>query len=263
MNCWRKALNSLKRWLSRLLLAVLLAGQVVLHLFRARIDPHNTREQMANVGPSSLLITLLTGVSVGAVFTIQVAREFINFGAGNVVGGVLALALFRELAPVLTGVVVAGRIGSAFAAEIGTMQVTEQIDALLMLRTDPVDYLVVPRTLACCLMMPVLSLGFGLIGLFAGSLVAQSAYGIPLSIFFDGIRNFLEPWDVLSSLIKAVIFGLVVAAIGTNWGLTTTGGARGVGESTTGSVVTSLLMIFVLDFFLSQFMFSGVGDVAL
>lgn len=235
----------------------------MLHLFRARINPQNTQEQMANVGPSSLLITLLTGLGVGGVFTIQVAREFINFGAGNVVGGVLALALFRELAPVLTGVVVAGRVGSAFAAEIGTMQVSEQIDALLMLRTDPVDYLVVPRTLACCLMMPILCLGFGLIGLMAGSVVAQSAYGIPISSFFDSVRNFLEPWDVFSSLIKSVLFGWIVAAIGTNWGLTTTGGARGVGESTTGSVVTALLVIFVADFFLSLLMFSGIGDATL
>ncbi len=120
-----------------MLAAALLGGQVMLHLLKGKIHRRNTIDQMAAVGPESLLIALLTAGFVGMVFTIQVAREFINLGAANVVGGVLALSLTRELGPVLTAVIVTGRVGSAFAAEIGTMQVTEQIDALLMLRTDP------------------------------------------------------------------------------------------------------------------------------
>ncbi|MBD0343993.1 MAG: ABC transporter permease, partial [Coleofasciculus sp. Co-bin14] len=144
--------SSLGLWTQRLLAAVFLAGQVVLHLLAGKIHRRNTLDQMAAVGPESLSIALLTAAFVGAVFTVQVAREFINFGATTAVGGVLALALTRELAPVLTAVVLAGRVGSAFAAEIGTMRVTEQIDALYMLKTDPIDYLVIPRVIACCLM---------------------------------------------------------------------------------------------------------------
>ncbi len=132
--------SSLGAWSLRLLAAMFLIGQVIIHLFKGKIHRRNTLEQMAAVGPDSLFIALVTAVFVGAVFTIQVAREFINFGAGNAVGGVLAVALTRELSPVLTAVVLAGRVGSAFAAEIGTMRVTEQIDALLMLKTDPIDY---------------------------------------------------------------------------------------------------------------------------
>lgn len=150
--------SSLGTWSQRLLAATFLSGQVIVHLLRGKIHRRNTLEQLAAVGPDSLFIALLTAIFVGAVFTIQVAREFITFGAGNIVGGVLAVALTRELSPVLTAVIIAGRVGSAFAAEIGTMRVTEQIDALLMLKTDPIDYLVIPRVLACCIMLPILTL---------------------------------------------------------------------------------------------------------
>lgn len=150
--------SSFGLWTERFVAAVLLGGQVAVHVLRGRFYRRNLLEQMVVVGPQSLLIALLTAGFVGAVFTIQVAREFINLGAGNFVGGVLALALTRELTPVLTSVIVAGRVCSAFAAELGTMQVTEQIDALYMLRTDPVDYLVIPRVIACCLMLPLLTI---------------------------------------------------------------------------------------------------------
>ena len=129
-----KTKNSLQLWINRLLEAIFLGGQVLLHLSPHKINRRNTLEQMALVGPASLLIALITAGFVGMVFTIQVAREFIYFGATSAVGGVLALSLARELAPVLTAVVLAGRVGSAFAAEIGTMRVTEQLDALYMLR---------------------------------------------------------------------------------------------------------------------------------
>ena len=128
--------SSLGEWSQRLLAAIFLGGQVLVHLLRGKIHRRNTLQQMAAVGPDSLFIALLTAIFVGAVFTIQVAREFINFGAGNIIGGVLSVALTRELSPVLTAVILAGRVGSAFAAEIGTMRVTEQIDAMLMLKTE-------------------------------------------------------------------------------------------------------------------------------
>ena len=247
-------------WLRRLIAAVFLGGQAIVHILRGKFNYPNIIEQMALVGPQSLLIALVTSTTIGMVFTIQVAREFINIGAGQIVGGVLALALTRELAPVLTAVVVAGRVGSAFAAEIGTMKVSEQIDALYILKTDPVDYLVIPRLMACCIMLPLLTILSIVTGMIGGLLVATSIFGLPTQVFLDSARNFLNGWDLCSAPIKAVCFGALIAIIGCSWGLTTTGGAKGVGQSTTTAVVTSLLAIFISNFFLSWVMFQGAGN---
>lgn len=251
--------NAFNKWLQRLLAAVLLGGQVLVHLLGGKIHRRNVLEQMAIVGPGSLLIALLTAATVGMVFTIQVAREFISLGAGTAVGGVLSLALIRELAPVLTAVIVTGRVGSAFAAEIGTMQVTEQIDALYMLRTDPIDYLVIPRVIACCVMLPLLTLLSFIVGMTGGVFVANSMFSISPTVFFDSAQNFMQISDLTSALIKAAVFGVLIAVISSSWGLTTTGGAKGVGQSTTTAVVTSLLAIFVTNFFLSWLLFQGLG----
>jgi len=243
-----------------LLAAVLLGGQVMVHLLSGRIHRRNTLEQMAAVGPESLLIALLTSTFIGMVFTIQVSREFINFGASSAVGGVLAISLTREMAPVLTAVILAGRVGSAFAAELGTMRVTEQIDALYMLKTDPIDYLVIPRVIACCLMLPILTVLSLMTGMIGGMMIANTLYGIPQNVFIDSARNFLSLWDLCSAPIKGFFFGALIAIIGSSWGLTTTGGAKGVGQSTTTAVVTSLLAIFISNFFLSWIMFQGLGS---
>ena len=243
-----------------MLAAFFVGGQVIIHLFQGKIHRRNTLEQMAVVGPDSLFIALLTPIFVGAVFTIQVAREFVNFGAGNLVGGVLALTLTRELSPVLTAVILAGRVGSAFAAEIGTMRVTEQIDALLVLKTDPIDYLVIPRVIACLLMLPILTLLSLITGMIGGMMIATSLYNLSDTQFIDSARNFLDMWDIFTAVVKASFFGLLIAVIGCSWGLTTTGGAKGVGQSTTTAVVTSLLLIFVSNFFLSWLMFQGSGS---
>jgi phospholipid/cholesterol/gamma-HCH transport system permease protein len=252
--------SSLALWFQRLLSATFLGGQVIVHLLRGKIHRRNVLEQMAMIGPESLTIALVTAIFVGMVFTIQVAKEFINFGATNLVGGVLALALTRELTPVLTAVILAGRVGSAFAAEIGTMQVTEQIDALLMLRTDPIDYLVIPRVLGCCLMLPLLTVISIVTGISGGLFISSALYNIPQDVFLDSARTLLKPGDLFAAAIKAVCFGGMIAVIGCSWGLTTTGGAKGVGQSTTTAVVTSLLAIFVVNFFLSWLMFQGLGS---
>lgn len=257
------ATSSFARWSSRAWAALLLLGQVVFHLLKGRIHRRNTFEQMSIVGPESLGIALLTASFVGMVFTIQVAREFVNLGAGTAVGGVLMISLARELAPVLTAVIIAGRVGSAFAAELGTMRVTEQIDALYMLKTDPIDYLVIPRVLACCMMLPVLTILSLLTGMFGGMLIADSLYGISNTLFIDSARRFITVWDLFSAPIKSVAFGLLIAVIGCSWGLTTTGGAKGVGQSTTTAVVTALMAIFISNFFLSWLMFQGAGSAVL
>jgi phospholipid/cholesterol/gamma-HCH transport system permease protein len=250
------------RWFKRLWSATLLGGQVLVHIIKLKFNYTNTVEQMRVVGPGSLWIALLISLTVGMVFTIQVAREFIAIGAGQAVGGVLSLALARELTPVLTAVVVAGRVGSAFAAEIGTMKVSEQIDALYILKTDPVDYLVIPRVIACCVMVPILTimaLGAGLAG---GWLVATNVFSLSSKMFIESCQNLLNDWDIINAMIKGVCFGALIAIVGCNWGLTTSGGAKGVGESTTDAVVVSLLLIFISNFFLSYLMFQGAGSSA-
>lgn len=251
----------LESWLARSWAAVLLTGQVIFYLFTRKIDTRNTLEQMMAAGPASLVIALITAAVIGMIFTIQVAREFLALGAGSAVGGILALALSRELCPIMMAVVVAGRVGSAFAAEIGTMRVTEQIDALYMLKADPVEYLVIPRLIACCVMVPALTILALLTGLTGGLLMAQ-LYGIADSVFLDSIQTFLKVGDILSGPIKGFVFGGLIAIIGCNWGLTTTGGAKGVGESTTAAVVTCLLAIFITNFILSWIMFRGSGQGA-
>jgi phospholipid/cholesterol/gamma-HCH transport system permease protein len=247
-------------WFKRFIAAIFLGGQTIVHILKGKFNYPNIIEQMALVGPESLLIALLISTTVGMVFTIQVAREFINIGAGQVVGGILSLTLTRELAPVLTAVVLAGKVGSSFAAEIGTMKVSEQIDALYILKTDPVDYLVIPRVIACCVMLPLLTILSIVAGMLGGLLIATSIFGMPGRVFLDSARNFLDGWDLCTAPIKAVCFGALIAIIGCSWGLTTTGGAKGVGQSTTTAVVTSLLAIFISNFFLSWVMFQGSGS---
>lgn len=249
--------------LQKLWLVVLLAGQVVLHLIRGRIHWRNTVEQLAVVGTESVLVAVITAITIGMVFTIQVTREFLTFGAASAIGGTLAIALMRELAPVLTAVIIAGRVGSAFAAELGTMRVTEQIDALQVLRTDIIDYLVVPRVIACLLMLPVLTVIADITGIAGGLFITTQVYDLTPALYLDSAQRIPVAWDLISGLIKAAVFGVLIALIGSNWGLETSGGARGVGRSTTQAVVVALLSIFIVNFILSSLMFQGAGQALL
>eukprot|EP00741_Cyanophora_paradoxa_P025750 tig00000391_g24848.t1 len=247
------------KWLRRWVASVLIGARAgaILVRRRFRVHPRNLMEQLAAVGPESLLVSVLTAMFTGGVFTIQVAREFIAFKVQRAIGAVIGLALARELTPVLTAVIVAGRVGSAFAAEIGTMQVSEQIDALVVLRTDPLEYLVVPRLVATCLMLPSLSVLGLLVGLWTCTFIAGALYHIDAYTVLFTCRRALSLMDLAYMLVKSTVFGAVVAAVGCGWGLTTTGGAKGVGVSTTASVVTSLMSIFVWNFLLSWLMFGG------
>jgi phospholipid/cholesterol/gamma-HCH transport system permease protein len=143
------------------------------------------------------------------------------------------------------------------------MKVTEQIDALQILKTDPIDYLVIPRVIACALMLPVLNTLSFITGMTGGLLIATNLYGISQTVFLNSAQNFLSIWDLMSSIVKAFVFGVLIAIIGSSWGLTTTGGAKGVGQSTTTAVVTALLAIFISNFFLSWLMFQGLGSAVL
>jgi len=248
------------KWILRSASAVILAGQVALRIVQGKIHTRNTMEQLRIVGPSSLGVCLLTASFVGMVFTIQFTREFTKLGLTRSIGGVLALALARELVPVITSIILAGRVGSAFAAELGTMQVSQQTDTLWVLQTDPVDYLVTPRVLACLVALPVLViLCFG-VGMAASVLLADGVYEVSANMMLDSAQRTLTSWDIVSSLLKSVVFGFIISVVSCSWGYTTTGGAKGVGESTTSAVVISLVGIFIADFLLSYLFFQGQGD---
>ena len=235
--------------------ALLLLGQVWLRLLKGKACYRNILEHMVKVGPGSISPVLLVSFFAGMIFTIQTARELVQFGAVNAIGGAFALAFCRELAPILTASIVAGQVGSAFAAEIGAMIVTEQVDALYMLRTNPIDYLVLPRVIACCLILPILTIFSLAIGIFGGILAANEFYQVIPEIFLESVRSFLEPSDLFVILLKSFIFAILVAFIACCYGLKTCGGAKEVGQSATKAVVSSWVMIFIIDFFLSLVFF--------
>ena len=210
-------------------------------------DWKETVRQMAKLGADSLPIVLFTGM----VFSVQTAKEFVRFGASSSVGGIVAIAMGRELVPVLTGVVVAGRIGAAIAAEIGTMKVTEQIDALKVMATNPTTYLVVPRFLAIVFMMPVLIVFANTIGNIGGWLVSHYYAGISTFTYVNSIKMFAEPFDMVGGMLKSAVFGGIIAIVACHKGLGAKQGAEGVGIATTGSVVLSIVLIFITNYFLS------------
>ncbi|KAD6119474.1 hypothetical protein E3N88_10745 [Mikania micrantha] len=248
------------RYLWRGLSVFVLAGQVIMRIVNRKIHWKNTLQQLERVGPKSVGVCLLTSAFVGMAFTIQFVREFTRLGLNRAVGGVLALAFVRELSPVITSIIVAGRIGSAFAAELGTMQVSEQIDTLRVLGTDPVDYLVTPRVIASCIALPFLTLICFTVGMASSALLADGVYGISINIILDSAQRALKSFDIISAMIKSQVFGLIISVVSCGWGVTTLGGAKGVGESTTSAVVLSLVGIFIADFVLSYCFFQGAGD---
>ncbi len=225
-------------------------------LTQLKKKPHfnNTFKQMSHLGVDTLPIVLLTMLFTGIVLTMQTATEFIRFGAQSTIGGVVTIAVCRELGPVLTGVVAAGRVGAAITAEISTMKVTEQIDALRVMAVNPVHYLVVPRLLSCLLMLPLLTVFGDVIGII-GSAVMASYYGVSNFTYMQSINTFVVVHDFTGGLIKAVVFGIVIAIIGCYYGLNADNGAAGVGKSTTQSVVGAIIAIFFLNCFLSLILY--------
>ncbi|MEY3735787.1 MAG: hypothetical protein RLZZ624_846 [Cyanobacteriota bacterium] len=243
------------RWLRRLGSSALIGGQAVAAIGRGRIGFNDLVEQLMEAGPASFLIVLITALAAGTVFNIQVAAELTKQGAGSTVGGILALGLAREIAPLLTATLITGKVATAYAAQLGTMKVTEQIDAITMLRTDPVEYLVVPRVLAMLIMAPVQCLLFFGIGVWSGQVSSTELYNIPPEVFWNSVRVWMTPDDLPSMLIKAVVFGLLIAVISCGWGLTTKGGPKEVGTTTTGAVVMILVTVAITDVVLTQILF--------
>lgn len=225
----------------------------------SKATPREVLRQMAKLGADSLPIVSMTSMCTGMVLSVQTAKEFVRFGAADSVGGIVAIAMARELAPILAGVVVAGRIGAAIAAEIGTMKVTEQIDALRVMATSPTQYLVAPRFLAIVLMMPILVIYANLVGDIGGGFVAMNYAGIGSHMFIESIRGFVESWDLVGGLIKGSVFGAIIAVIGCHKGLNAQQGAEGVGKATTASVVLSIILIFIFNYFLSVMLYVHGG----
>ena len=207
------------------------------------------------LGISSIGITIVTAFFVGMVFTVQIAKEFIKFGALKIIGAIVGLAFWRELGPILTGLIICGRVGSLIASEISTMKVTEQIDALIVLKKNPIGYLVFPRIIACMIMLPLLVGISDIIGFLSGLLIAVFYAGINPYAYFSSAQTMLTAFDIVGGLIKAFAFGFLISIISCDQGLRSKNGAQGVGKSTMKAVVFSMIVVFVLNYFMSLLLF--------
>jgi phospholipid/cholesterol/gamma-HCH transport system permease protein len=223
--------------------------------FRPPFSVGEWLRQMVRVGVDSVPVVFLTTMFTGMVMALQTFNGFQRVHAENFVGSVVALAMLRELSPVLVGLMVTGRVGSSMAAEIGTMRVTEQIDALKALATDPVQYLFVPRVIAGIVMLPFLTIMGDALGVGGGYIVAVKMMGANPVIYSNNTYQFLVMNDIWSGLIKSAVFGLILTLTGCVRGYYTTGGAEGVGRATTTAVVNASLVILLADFFLTKLLF--------
>ncbi|MEK6608217.1 MAG: ABC transporter permease [Myxococcota bacterium] len=229
-----------------------LLGDAVRWGVRPPYRVHLFVEAMEFVGVGSLLIVVLVGTFTGMVMALQGVEAARQFQAENYVGSGVALTLTRELAPVLTALMITGRAGSAMATELGSMRITEQIDALDTLAISPVQYLVAPRLVAGLLMLPVMTLVFDVVGMVGAYVVAVGYQGVDPGPFISNVQWYLEFSDVTQGLIKAAVFGLTLALIGCHQGYTASGGAKGVGLATTRAVVGGSVSVLVLDYFLTD-----------
>lgn len=213
--------------------------------------------QIESIGVDSFLISVLTGVFAGAVMTLQTYYGFSKFGSENMIGPVVAISLTRELGPVLTGLMVAGRCGSGIAAEIGTMRITEQVDALETLCINIFQYLMVPRVLAGIFILPFLTVFSMFFGIAGGYCVYVYFFHLNAVDYIEGIKKMLELSDIRGGLIKASVFGFILTSIGSFFGYNTHGGAKGVGIATTRCVVVSSIMILITNYFLAMMLFEN------
>jgi len=248
-------LETIGRRTSRLITEVggvlMFFGQTIRWTFSRPFYLGNVLKQMEQIGVNSVPVVLTTALSTGMVLALQSYTGFKRFGAQTLIGTVVSLSMTRELGPVLTGLMVAGRAGASMAAELGTMRVTEQIDALSTLATNPMKYLVVPRFIASTIMMFFLTALGMIIGIVGGYFVGVKVLGTNPVTYINNSINYTEVSDIWFGLIKALVFGAVVGLIGCYKGFNTEGGAEGVGKATTGAVVVSCMLILILDYFLS------------
>ena len=233
----------------------IMLGQSTYHLFVPPIKFRNIFKQMEFVGVKSLFVVILTGTFTGMVLAMQSYDALKRFGAESLVGPTVALSMARELGPVLTGLMVAGRAGSAMATELGTMRVTEQIDAIYTMALNPVKYLVVPRLVAGITMLPILAVVTDFVGVLGGYFVGVKLLGINSGVYIGRTIDYVNVDDIFYGLIKSAVFGLIIALVSSYQGYTTSGGAEGVGRAATKAVVLSCVMILIFDYILTAIMF--------
>ena len=239
------------RQLSQLGQMAMLLGAMLKTMVTRRPRWRQTIEQTYKIGWQSQAVVLITGAFTGMVFTVQTGLQFHKVKMDTAVGPVVAIAMLRELAPVLTALMVAGRVGAAIAAEIGTMKVTEQLDALRAMGTSPIGYLAVPRFVALVVALPLLTAEAMCFGIGSGYVVATSMLGIDRAYFWENMLKFTAGKDVVGGLVKSVFFAVFIALISCSKGFNADEGAEGVGRATTEAVVTSSLTVLIANFFIA------------
>ncbi len=245
-------MNPLTRFIYELQEISLLIWRSFVSLFSQPRYGSEWIKQMDLIGVGSLPIVLLTGFFTGGVLVLQTFPTLEYYSIQNEAGRSVATSLIRELGPVLTALMVSGRIGSAIAAELGSMVVSQQIDAMRAFGTDPNRKLVAPRLIALILMLPLLTVAADIFGLIGGAIVANQLYNQEVSVFVNSARNGIQVADIIGGVVKPIFFGLVIGSVACHKGLTTTGGTVGVGKSTTNSVVNASIWVIIFDFFLSK-----------
>tara|TARA_B100000131_G_C18013219_1_gene571397 strand:+ start:264 stop:1019 length:756 start_codon:yes stop_codon:yes gene_type:complete len=246
------------RFSQRLFSSLVIGGQAINFIFKGKVSKNDLIDQLMESGPGSLLIVLITGIAAGTVFNIQVASQLTSMGVSSEIGGLLAVGMAREMAPLLTATLMTGKVATAYAAQLGTMKVTEQIEAITMLKTEPIQYLVVPRILSMVIMSPIQCILFLSVALWSGQIWSTVFYNVPPEIFWTSVRSgnvSLSNSDLTSMIIKSIVFGLQIAIIACGYGLTTKGGPKEVGTSTTGAVVMTLVTVSLMDVLLTQILF--------
>jgi phospholipid/cholesterol/gamma-HCH transport system permease protein len=233
---------------------VLLGGRAMTWLIRPPYRGGVLLAALDFIGAESTFIVALVGLFTGMAFTVSTIVGFRQFSAEGMVGGVVALALARELAPVLGAVVLTARAGSTMASELGNMRVTEQIDAITTMAVNPIQYLVVPRIVATTLMLPLLAMVFGMTGMLGAYVVGVVWQGIDPGVFLDRVKQFVEMKDLRMLVVKSLFFGFIVSTICCKKGFYASGGARGVGDATAKAVVASIVAIFAADYVLTTLM---------
>ena len=250
-----------KRWILHVQEYSLLSARSVTNLFSPPYYVSDVLDQMDIIGVGSLPIVLLTGFFIGAVMVLQTAAQFERFGQTALTADVVSLALVRELGPSITGLLVAGRNASGMASELGSMIVTEQVDAMRAMGTDPVRKLVTPRMVATVLMLPLLTAMADFLGLIGGYLVSFFTLRLGAVTFWTRAIDILEFSDLMQGLSKPIVFGFIIATVGCYQGLMVKGGTQGVGRATTQAVVTASVVILVTNFFLTKLMLYLAGHI--
>jgi phospholipid/cholesterol/gamma-HCH transport system permease protein len=231
--------------------STMLLVKAVRSVFKRPFKPARIIEQMVRIGVDSVPVVILTAVFTGMVLALQATYQIAKFGADIYIGGIVGISMTRELGPVLTALMVSGRVGAAIAAEIGTMKVTEQVDALETLATNPVQYLVMPRLIAAVVMLPALTALADFVGIAGGYAISTTTLGINPGVYIEKMNQLVHVSDLMIGLLKTVVFGIIIAIVGCNQGFKARGGAEGVGRATTISVVTSCILILLSDVFLT------------